>query len=121
MAAQISPLFQAVEDEARRYPNNHKLVFEGAKLCRLAKKNEAEIQAFRLHRAMQRQHDQRKNSTGLTPIAGEFHWLEWEAAKLLHPDLKTPRASLKKIAFRAFMKKPYAEEYRPASFEKTRF
>ena len=120
MSKQVSPIFDALEDQARKYRKKH-IVFEGARICRLAAKHRNEIEALRKERHLMRQHAERKNDTNGTVITGDFHWVEFEAAKCLCPALTDPRAEVQKKAWQWFLKQDYAQEFKTAPFAKTRF
>lgn len=126
MGVQISPLFQAVEDQARKYNAGPKSeasvrkVFEGARICWRAKKHKAEIIQFRRNRELLRKNCNQEGKRNGHLKTGEIHTIEWEAAMYLCPLLKTAdwQAQIRGIDW--VLEQPWCD-FHAAPIERTRF
>ena len=120
MGTQVSPIFDELEAQARRYPTPGN-VMTGAWLCYQAKEKAGEIFAMRQERDIQRKNSERKNSTNGTISTLDIHPLEWQAACLLLPELDSHDPTVLTGAIRKMLKTEWGKEFSPSPFEKTRF
>ena len=120
MSKQVSPLFDAIEERARKY-RDWKTVMGGAHICRLAAKHRKEIEEFRKYRALLRQTCNKKANINGALALLEHHPVEHEAMRWLCPDFAASTATRKREGLRWLEKQPYMQEFLPPKFEEVRF
>ena len=121
MGRQVSPVFDALEDQARKHPRNHPLVYEGAHICQQAAKHHDEIQSVRQHRDVMRRNAFKIGKRNGAFVSGDIHWLELEAINLLEPETKIANAEAQTKAWQRVFKQPWGKEFLNAPYEKKRF
>jgi hypothetical protein len=119
MGVQISPVFQAVEEAARKYRTTD-LVFQGAMICRRAMARRKEIQQLRESRERMRRHAEQVGARNGHLLTGEIHPIELEAIHLLRPDLASARGHDLTREWREILKQPWGKEFAATTIERTR-
>ena len=120
MSNQISPLFQAVEDEARKRPTQERIETAAA-ICYEARRREAEIIQFRVNRELQRKHCEQEGKRNGHLMTGEIHPVELLAAEFLCPELKTSSWLAQMRAWRWVLKQDWGRDFDAAPIQRTRF
>lgn len=120
MSKQVSPVFDAVEERARRYPK-WDIVMRGASICRQAARQRQEIEGFRKYRKLLRDNANLKPNINGALALLEMHPLEAEAIAFICPDFTAPNSERQKRGLAWVKKQPWAEEFLPPKFEKVRF
>ena len=120
MSKQVSPVFDAVEARARRYPK-WEVVKKGSSICRRAAQQRQEIEEFRNYRKLLRDNATLKPNINGALAMLEMHPLEAEAIMFLCPDFMAPNAERQKRGLRWVEKQDWAKEFLPPKFEKVRF
>lgn len=119
MGRQISPVFDALEDQARKYRKSY-LVFEGARICQRAAEHRQEIKLVRQHRALMRKESAKVGKRNGAFVSGEIHPIEMEAIQLLCPGVNGKGKNVTK-AWQWVFKQDWGKEFLNAPYEKTRF
>ena len=120
MGVQVSPIFQAVEESARKTPWDRDRLLEAAALCLAAKHKNDEIQAVRQNREAMRRACLRDGSRNATTPTLDLHPLELEAVRFLCPESQIAHWGAKKETWAWVLKQPWAQEFKAPPFEKVR-
>ena len=112
-------VFDAVWDQAKRCGGPDKIA-EAAALKLAARAKQKEIDLVKAERDQAKRLLRRSNINGAISVL-EMHNLEWEACRILCPDLDHADWQSKKRAWSWVLKQPWGEEYRPPAFEKVNF
>ena len=120
MGAQVSPIFDAVEAEARRDRTGEKVI-TGAAICYRAKEQAGEIHMMRVARDVMRHNLQQRNDINGNLLTLDMHPMEYEACEYLCPLLKTADWQAQARAWRWILKQEWGQEFGAPQYEKTRF
>lgn len=112
-------IFQEVWDQAKR-SNSKDMLIEAAALKLAAKAKASEIRLIKAERKNWRKM-LRRNDTNGTLATFDLHPLEYEACKILCPDLTHADWQAKQKAWQWVLKQPWAQEFRASPFVKSRF
>lgn len=115
-AAKMTDVFQAVEEQAARGSAWDKVNATALLLAASLKRDE--IDAIRAERwAMQQDSEREPNRNGAL-LTFDLHPLEYEACKLLCPDLKYSDMEGRRKAWEWILNQPWAEEFKASPFAK---
>ena len=120
MGAQLTPLFQAVEDRARRY-RTWTTVSKGAAICQRAYDARDEIAQFREYRKAVQHEMMRVGKRNGAIALLDMHPVEYEAAGFVCPEFVSPNAERQREGLRWLEKQDFMGEFLPPKFEKRRF
>lgn len=112
-----SPLFQELYQHWRRVKNPA----AKASISRLlldAKRHSTEINILRAERARERATDTKRPDVNGTRMTGAMHMLELEACRVLCPELRVGRGSVKTKAWEWVLKQPWAQDLNTAPMAK---
>ena len=120
MGVQLTPLFQAVEDHARRF-RTWRNVSKGAAICQRAYDVRDEIQQFREYRKLVQHEMMRVGKRNGAIALLDMHPVEYEAVTYLCPEFSKPNSERQREGLRWLEKQDYMSEFLPPNFEKKRF
>ena len=120
MGKQVSPVFDAVEAEARRHRDPYR-VAKAAVICKMARKHKSEINALRDYRQKLREVATREPKRHGTLAMLDMHLLELEAIAFLCPEFRAPNGEQQKKGLRWVEKQDWAKEFLPPAYEKVRY
>ena len=108
-----SPVFQAVYERWRKVQNPAAKASIG-RLLLDAKVKREEIDILRAERHRERTTDTKRPDTNGTRMTGAMHPLELEACRILCPELRVGRGSVKTKAWEWVMAQPWAQDLNTA-------
>ena len=112
-------IFQAVWDQAKRSNDKGRMV-EAAALTLAANAKAQEIDLIKKERKTWRKMLRKSNTSG-TLATFDLHPLEYEACRIMCPDLRHANWEAKQKAWQWILKQPWAKDFRASPFEKVRF
>lgn len=120
MTGQVSPLFDEVEAQARRYRDPYR-VARAAVICKMAREHQEGIEEHRVYRHKMREIATREPKRNGSIALLDMHPVELEAISFLCSDFRAPNAQRQKDGLKWVKKQPWAKEFLPPEFAKERF